>query len=167
VPGASGHLLGILTACLLAGALPIRAPAWESMDIDLPSGAKESLWRDALAQRNGGRTEFKLQTGRADIVTSNEVFEVDWVRKWKEGMGQALAYAGESNRKPVLVLLSYSQGAARLTPKSRATLDLAEKECGRHGVRLLVLFPTRPEELPHTQTGRKPTAATNPPIKKE
>jgi hypothetical protein len=140
---------------LVAGA---RSDAWDSFDFDLPSGCKEALWRDTLAQKVGGVTEFKTKAGRVDVTTSNEVFELDWVRKWKEGMGQALAYSGETGKRPVLALIAYSQGAANLTPESRATLAQAEKECARHGVRLLVLFPTKPE-LPHNRTVAPPPPA--------
>lgn len=122
--------------------------AWDSYDFDLPSGSKEALWRDALAQKVNGVTEEKNKAGRVDVTTSNEVFELDWVRKWKEGMGQALAYAGQTGKKPVLALIAYGRGETNLTAKTKATLDQAEIECARHGVRLLVLFPTK-LELPH------------------
>ena len=101
------------------------------MQIDLPSGAKESLWRDALASNVNGRIEVKLASGRAAVVTSNEVFEVDKPTNRKEGMGQALAYAQELNRKPVLALTSYSRGPAKLIKNSRARFDLAEKALGQ------------------------------------
>ena len=142
---------------VLCGALAASA-AWDSMQFDLPSGSKESLWRDALAARVGGVTEAQTKAGRVDVSTSNEVFEVDWPHKWKEGMGQALAYSGETGKRPVLVLISYSQGPENLQAKTKATFDQADKECRRHGVRLLVLFPSKPEDFPHTATNR-PAAA--------
>jgi hypothetical protein len=137
-----------LCAILALFALPLMA--WDSMQIDLPSGAKESLWRDALASNVNGRIEVKLASGRADVVTSNEVFEVDKPTKWKEGMGQALAYAQELNRKPVLAITSYSRGPDKLIKSSRDRFDLAETYCASNGVRLLILFPSRPE-LPHNR----------------
>lgn len=144
----------VLQICLLAlFALPLMS--WDQMQIDLPSGAKESLWRDALAYTVNGRTEVHLATGRADVVSSNEVFEVDQPSKWKEGMGQALAYAQDLKLKPVLALTSYSRGPEGLIKRSRDRFDLAERYCASNGVRLLILFPTLPEQ-PH-----KPKPATN------
>jgi hypothetical protein len=64
-----------LCALLVLCALPVMA--WDSMQIDLPSGGKEFIWRDALASNVNGRIEVKLASGRADVVTCNEVFEVD------------------------------------------------------------------------------------------
>jgi len=142
-------VIGLLAAVLLCAGP--GAFAWDHVKFDLPSGSRESLWRDALARHLGGTTELKTKVGRVDVATSNEVFEIDRPNKWKEGMGQALAYAGETGRKPVLVLMSYSQGPENLIARSRATFDQAEKECARHGVRLLILFPTLPEP-PHPST---------------
>jgi hypothetical protein len=140
-----------ITAFLIAGAL--SAFAWDSLDFALPSGSKESLWQDALARKVGGVTEVKIKAGRMDVTTSNEVYEVKWIHNWKEGMGQVLAYTGETRKKPVLALISYSQGASNLTTKTKAILNQAETECVRHDIRLLVLFPTLPE-APHTSTNR-------------
>jgi hypothetical protein len=130
------------------------ALGWDSLQFDLPSGGKESLWRDELAKRLGGVTEFRTKIGRVDVTTSNEVYELDWPHKWKEGLGQALAYSGATGKKPVLTLISYSQGLDKLQASSRQVLDQADKECSRHGVRLLVLFPSRPEEFRHVSTNR-------------
>lgn len=136
----------------LTSALPLLG--WESLQFDLPSGGKESLWRDALAKHLGGVTEFRTEIGRVDVTTSNRVYELDWPHKWKEGLGQVLAYSGATGKEPVLALISYSQGADKLQESSRLTLEQAEKECARHGVKLLVLFPSRPEEFAHTATNR-------------
>lgn len=139
----------ILPILILALALATPAvAAWDSMQFDLPSGVKESVWRDAFAERVGGKTEVRIQAGRIDVATEAKVFELDWPHKWKEGMGQALAYAGETGKKPVLVLISYSQGPKNLQARSQARFDQAEQECARHGVRMIVLFPSKPETPP-------------------
>ncbi len=71
-------------------------------------------------------------------------------------MGQVLAYAGATGKKPVLALISYSQGPQNLQARSRRLFDEAQKECARHGVRLLILFPTSGEDFPHTRTNKPP-----------
>lgn len=130
--------------------ITLSASAWDSYYFDLPSGASESSWRDALAAKVNGVTEATLVSGRADVATSNEVFEVDWIRNWKQGMGQTLAYSGASGKLPVLALIAYGQGVTNLTASTREKLTMAETECARHSVRLLILFPTHPE-LPHSR----------------
>jgi hypothetical protein len=159
----------IAVQLLLASAL--AASGWDWLQLDLPSGTRERVWRDALAARLRGqetaleavRTEVRVKTGHIDVATSNEVIEVEFPHKWKEGMGQALAYAGATGKQPVLALISYSQGPENLQAKSRDTFDQAEKECARHGVRLLVLFPAQPEAFAHLKTNRA-AAATAPAV---
>jgi hypothetical protein len=142
----------LAAACLVVRAFPVRA--WDAVSFDIPSGSKEAVWRDALAKHVGGVTEQSIKTGRVDVLSAGEVYEVDWIRNWKEGMGQVLAYSGETGKAPVLALISYSQGPENLQIKSRLRLDQADKECARHGIRLLVLFPTLPE-APHSRTNRQ------------
>jgi len=121
-------------------------PAWEYLKFDLPSGAKEALWRDALAAKLNGKTEVKIEGGRIDVVTSNCVIEVDWPEKWHEGLGQALHYADTTGKQGVLALISYSQGLENLQSKSRERFNMVEKECRLHGLRLIILFPARVED---------------------
>ena len=135
--------------------------AWDSMQIDVPPNAKEARWRDALSAKLQGRTEVKLATGRADLVTSNEVFELDKPTKWKEGLGQIIAYSQELKLKPVLAIMSYSRGPANLQKKSRERFDLAETYCASNGVRLLILFPTQPEEPHKPKPTKKPKQSTH------
>lgn len=129
--------------------------AWESITFDLPSGMKESVWRDRLAVRLHGQTEVKTEVGRADVVTSNEVFELDFQHKWKEGLGQVQAYAKELRKAPVLALISYGQGPERIQERSKQLFDIADSHCREHGVRLLVLFPSQPEERGRVDNNRE------------
>jgi len=144
--------LGFATVCF---ADPDPAPAWDYLKFDLPSGAPEKVWRDALAAKLGGRTEVKIDGGRIDMMTDTEVFELDWPHKWHEGFGQAMHYADATGKKGVLALISYSQGPENLQEKSRQRFDMVKAECDKRGIRLLVLFPTRPEE-PRKQEATKP-----------
>ena len=101
------HRASLCAIAILLTATPATTFAWDYLHFDLPSGSKEALWRDALAKKIGGTTEQKIKAGRIDVVTSNEVFEVERPSTWKDGMGQALAYAGETGKKPVLAIMSY------------------------------------------------------------
>jgi hypothetical protein len=114
----------------------------------LAAGSRESLWQEILAKRVGGKRETRIKSGRIDVETETEVFEVDRQDKWKEGMGQALVYATETGKKPVLALISSAQGPENMQKKSRERFDLVLDICSTNKVRLLILFPDKPEE-PH------------------
>jgi len=123
---------------------PLAALAWDSYSFDIPSQAPESMWRDALAAKLNAKHEVVIEGGRIDVMTDTEAIEIDWPHKWHEGLGQALHYADATGKKPVLALIAYSQDPQKLKSKSRERFDMVEKYCSKHGVRLLVLFPTQP-----------------------
>jgi hypothetical protein len=118
--------------------------AWSSYQFDLPSQAPEALWRDALAAELHAKHEVVIEGGRIDVMTDTQAIELDWPHKWHEGLGQALHYADATDKKPVLALISYSRGPDKMMAKTRERLDMVEKYCRKHGVELLVLFPTQP-----------------------
>lgn len=128
----------------LAALLPCSARGWDYFQFDLPSQAPEAAWRDVLAEKLNARHEVGVEGGRVDVMTSNEVIELDWPHKWHEGLGQSLHYSDATGKKPVLALISYSQGPENLRARSIERFNMVEKYCGKHGVRLIVLFPTRP-----------------------
>ena len=138
------RVLGL--ACWLA-ALP-AAWGWDSLTFDLPSGSKESLWRDELAREWGGMTEQSIEGGRIDVVTAGEAVEVEFPHKWHEGVGQALHYASATGKQGVLAIIAYAQGEENLRVKSRRRLELIESQCESNGLRLVVLYPSRGEMTP-------------------
>ncbi len=146
-----------LLALLLGTAL--SAAGWETLAFDLPSESRESLWRDALARHLGGATEVRTSVGRADVATAAEVVEVDELHHWKEGMGQALAYAGATGKKPVLALTAYARSFETLSARNRERIRLADAECARRGVRLLILYPQRPALPPRSEDRPETPAA--------
>lgn len=121
---------------------------WEYKTFPLASGSREKLWQAALATDVGGERERKIEVGKIDIETSTEVYEVERQDNWKEGMGQALAYATETRKKAVLALISSAQGPQNMQKRSHRLFDLAYDVCATNNVRLLVLFPSLPE-VPH------------------
>lgn len=123
--------------------------AWESYTFDLPSGAKESLWRDELARQWHGETERAIEGGRIDVLTKGEAVEVEFIRKWHEGIGQALHYGSATDRQGVLAIVVSAQGEDKLLAQSRQRLNLIEGQCVGNGLRMVVLFPSRGEEFPH------------------
>lgn len=151
-------LCAVVWSLLLAS--PVVA-AWASFQFDLPSGAKESLWRDALAEHVGGRVEVSMKEGRADVVTETEVYEVDFQNKWKEGMGQVKVYAQSLGVKPVLALISYGQGPERIQKKSKELFAVVDEHCKTNGVRMLILFPSGPEKAHQAEISKRSQTYTN------
>lgn len=139
------RIWNVMAALVLLGAG--AAHAWDSYQFDLPSQAPEALWRDALAAELKAQHEVPVEGGRIDVMTDTEAIELDWPHKWHEGLGQALHYADATGKKAVLALISYSQGPDKLQTKSRERFDLVEKNCNKHGVRLVILFPKYPRAL--------------------
>ena len=125
----------------------IRVGAWESLTFDLPSGGRESLWRDELARHWHGQTEKRIEGGRIDVLTGEYAIEVEFPHKWHEGLGQALHYANATDRQGVLAIIAYARGEAYLHGKSRRRLELIEEQCSANNIKMLVLFPNRPEEF--------------------
>ena len=139
--------MAVLGAVWALGATP--GLAWDSYTFDLPSGAKESLWRDELARRWHGETEHGIEGGRIDVLTEKEAIEVEFIHKWHEGVGQALHYGSATKRQGVLAIVVSAQSEDKLLVQSRQRLELIEGQCVNNGLRMIVLFPNRGEEFPH------------------
>jgi hypothetical protein len=139
----------LLFACsVLAESTTNLVYKWEYKTFDLASGSREKLWQVALATNVGGKRERKIEVGKIDIETDTEVYEVERQDNWKEGMGQALAYATETQKKAVLALISSAQGPQNMQQRSRERFDFVYDICATNNVRLLILFPSLPE-VPH------------------
>jgi hypothetical protein len=141
---------GILAVLSL---IAVPARAWESLTFDLPSGGRESLWRDALSRQWHGQIEKRIEGGRIDVLTDQYAVEVEFPYKWHEGLGQSLHYASATGKQGVLAIIAYAQGEANLQDKSRHQLEMIEKLCASNGIKMVVLFPNRPEDFPHRAAG--------------
>ncbi|GGM26546.1 hypothetical protein GCM10011608_09140 [Micromonospora sonchi] len=58
----------------------------------------------ALARTVNGACEVVLPVGRADVATSTTIFEVEPAARWRAGLRQVLAYAGQTGQRPALAL---------------------------------------------------------------
>ena len=66
----------------------------------------EPAWSEYLAWLWGGEAEHRTVDGsRVDVLTDDVAWEVEWVKKWKESIGQALLYGVVTGRTPGVVLL--------------------------------------------------------------
>lgn len=85
--------------------------------------------QERVADLCGGRCEVQNSAGVADVESKDYVFEVKEVPLWKHGVGQALAYACATGKKPVLVL--FGQGRFE-------EYDLVQDLCDKEGILLVV-----------------------------
>ena len=53
---------------------------------------EECKIRDSIALMEKGKTEVTTPNGRIDILTATEIIEVKRIKKWKDAMGQVMAY---------------------------------------------------------------------------
>lgn len=126
-----------LAAVMVAHAV---APEWEYINLDVPPGAKESVWRDALAKQWNGRTEVRIEGGRIDVLTDTLAIEIDWQHKWHEGLGQAIHYADATGKTGVLALISHSSGPDQMQKRSEERFNMVNNLCRKKGIRMVVLF---------------------------
>lgn len=66
----------------------------------------EKHYQTILCNKLDGVMEFKLKDNtRVDCLTNDYAIEVDWAKKWAEGIGQSLYYAEMTNKKPAVALI--------------------------------------------------------------
>ena len=115
------RLAGTLAVSLAFSASAIAQDHWREAD-----------YRDALCA--GMRMEARLSPqSRADCVSKTHAIEVEWADKFKEGVGQALTYAFESELIPGLVLVCRRDEAGCLA----ASLT-SQETFGAFGIRATV-----------------------------
>ena len=108
-----------------------------TIEIPLPPSANESLFISALADRINGKPEVTIDGGRVDIVTDRYAIEVDFLGKWKEGIGQSQFYSSKTKKLPALFLV-HDRGQV-----DSHTLQLAADEAQRLGIHLVSVVATQ------------------------
>lgn len=104
-----------------------------AMELPVDPDAKEKFWTEALAQDIGGVAEVAIESGRIDVETDVYAIEIDFVKKWKEGIGQALHYGEVTGKTPALALIVTGAPDMKL-------LRHIERLTAKQGIRLLVLL---------------------------
>ena len=82
---------------------------------------KENYYADLWCESQAGKSEVRTSQGtRVDCLLPDYAVEVDFDNKWAEGLGQALHYGVEMNRKPgVLLIIKDHDGKNRDKYKQR------------------------------------------------
>lgn len=100
----------------------------------------ESKWTEALAAQMEGKTEVQVDRGRVDVMTDNYAIEIDFLKKWHEGLGQAIHYGDESPRIGVLALIV--DNPLKSDPEAINLIKKIERLCIKKGVKLVLLQAT-------------------------
>ena len=100
----------------------------------------EANWISAFAVAIGGHKEVVLEHGRADVLTNEFAFELDWVDKWHEGIGQALHYSTDTGKRPALALM-VREPEWPLNAQMLSKLSEVDRVCSRQAIKLVLLRP--------------------------
>jgi hypothetical protein len=110
---------------------------WEQSQRELAEAVRLAVLERSevarLAVKYGAETEVRGWDGsRCDLLGADFVYEVDWARKWSEGVGQAVWYGVVFSRRAGLILLTVDRVA------ERDYLLRAAGACAAAGLKLLV-----------------------------
>lgn len=94
----------------------------------------ENQWARSNANRYRAEVEVvQWEQSRIDYVTNDYVIEIDWAKKWHEGIGQSLYYAILlPEKKPALILL------VKDWKTDRRFCLRAQSVCAKYGIRLFI-----------------------------
>jgi hypothetical protein len=106
--------------------------------LSLAAGVPEKDWTVALARKMNGRSEVQVDRGRVDVITDSYAIEIDFLKKWHEGLGQAIHYGDESIRIGVLALIDENNAPPDL--ERLKLLNKIERLCIKSGVKLVLLM---------------------------
>ena len=104
---------------------------------DLSPTDNELKWSDALSEKLNGQREIVVPAGRIDVVTDDLAIEVEKIKKWHEGVGQALHYGLYDNKLPTLAIITYPPS----TESIKDTLEVIKSVCKKYKIKLILLMP--------------------------
>ncbi len=64
----------------------------------------EHPYRDALARQLNGAVEATVPYGRADVRTTDRIFEVKAARHWRKAVNQAVSYGAQTGLQPAIAI---------------------------------------------------------------
>jgi hypothetical protein len=93
----------------------------------------EREYRDEFCNKIGGVVEHRLSdNARVDCLSSEYAIEVDFGKKWAEGIGQSLYYAQMTHKKPAVALI--------IAPgKEETYLNRLNHVAIKHGIRIFII----------------------------
>ncbi len=92
----------------------------------------EKYYQTKLCKRLGGVMEYRLSDKtRVDCLTKEYAIEVDWAKKWAEGIGQSLYYSIMTHRKPAVALI--------IGYKDRRYIKRLERVANKLGIKVFLI----------------------------
>lgn len=71
-----------------------------------PVKKNEKYYQINICNKLNGQLEYVLfDRTRVDCLTENYAIEVEWAKKWAEGIGQSLYYAEITKKRPAIALI--------------------------------------------------------------
>lgn len=96
----------------------------------------EKYYQTIICNDLDGKMEYVLpDKTRVDCLTDEYAIEVDWARKWAEGVGQSLYYAHMTDKKPSIGLIVGNKDQKYLKRLKKISDDL--------GIKVIVLDKTK------------------------
>lgn len=93
----------------------------------------EKYYQTNMCQQLGGDMEYILfDKTRVDCLTSEYAIEVDFAKKWAEGIGQALYYAEITGKKPAVALIVEED-------EDKKYIDRLDRVASKFGIRVILL----------------------------
>lgn len=108
------------------------------IELDVADPTLEKNWINALAEKLDGQSEVTVPYGRVDVITGSYAIEVDYLHKFKEGIGQALHYGEVKGITPGLALI-YERSESETDADVLDKLRHIEALCSTKGIRLFLL----------------------------
>lgn len=92
----------------------------------------EKYYQTKMCNEFGGDMEYVLfDKARVDCLTDEYAIEVDFAKKWAEGIGQSLYYAEVTGKKPAIGVIS-GEGDEKYLDRIRRVGD-------KFGIKIIVL----------------------------
>ncbi len=106
--------------------------------LSVNGSSNEKEWTEALANRINGQSEVRVDQGRVDVMTNFYTIELDFIKKWHEGLRQAIHYGDETKRIGVLALIDETDNQEQDFQHFELIRKI-ERLCSRKGIRLVIL----------------------------
>lgn len=98
---------------------------------------KERVYQDIWCAKHHGQTEVRLRGGlRIDCLTDTHAVEADFAAKWAEAVGQCVAYANATGKRPGILLILERPSDKRHLAKLRRAIRGAKL-----GIRVWTITP--------------------------
>jgi len=97
-----------------------------SLITNLTAQIYERDYRDSIQAILGGTVEYRVESGRVDLLTDQYAIEVEFANNWKSAIGQALWYGLQTNKMPAIILVKKKATDYKYVIQLGSALDYAK-----------------------------------------